>query len=526
MVRSSNRGIVAVAAIASMLYGCSAPPPKYRVDRRSVDELVDDVSTSTDEAIKVTAAQRLGELEDRNAEFALLLGLRDPAPAVRGAAVKGLVELKDPAAVEPLCNVLLKDIDRQTRIAAAWALARFQDPRAVRPLAYVLQDLGESAASALGALGPIGVAPLVNAVSNAATLNIAGTALISVGEPAVGPLIQVLQGNKDKYARAGAAHILAQIGGELADNAVREALKKQEPEMVAAAYRFLIRSGQPGTESLLVGALDQGGDLAMATDFTNSGNEVLKSAAAEWAAKKHYVVPRTPADDEEIVRWGKALTVTSELAVFHFDNSLSSTSGIQPSRMEKTSFVPGKWGSALAIAPGGILAYPITNNLDLHNGTIEMWIAPRFEGADPIYAKYNHALLIYNLPNADHFVVAENSLRSFYAGSIVGKQFTGAGGGDMSSWRQGRWHHVAFTYSTMHSRQRWYIDGLLTSEHIGAMPAVEPGVNFAVDSDFWGHSSAFLIDELRILNEEERPTAVLQSVIRTSPFGSAIAPTR
>ena len=187
--------------------------------------------------------------------------------------------------------------------------------------------------------------------------------------------------------------------------------------------------------------------------------------------------------------------------------------------------LPGRWGSALAVAPGGILTYPVSNNLDFRNGTIEIWIAPRHEGSDPIYSKYNHTLLLYSLPpNYDQFIVAEDNRRSFYAGVVVGTHFNGTGGGEISSWKAGQWHHVALTYSAVHSRQRFYIDGLLTAEHIGSMPVLGTGgKRFAVDCDFWGRASDFLVDELRILNQEQTPAAVLQDAIRTSPFDSEIA---
>ena len=143
---------MAVAAIACVFCSCTAPA-KYRTDQRSIDELVDDLSTSTDEQIRIAAAQRLGELGDRDGEFALLQALRDPAVEIRQTAVKALAEIKDPRAVEPLCTVLVKDMDRRTRIAAAWALASLQDTRAIAPLASALQDIGEYAAVGIGRSG-------------------------------------------------------------------------------------------------------------------------------------------------------------------------------------------------------------------------------------------------------------------------------------------------------------------------------------------------------------------------------------
>ena len=72
-----------------------------------------------------------------------------------------------------------------------------------------------------------------------------------------------------------------------------------------------------------------------------------------------------------------------QLALFHYDGSLSSTSGIAPLKPVGTSFVPGKWGSALAIATGGSLSYPAPGNISFTDGTIELWIAPTKDGAIP-----------------------------------------------------------------------------------------------------------------------------------------------
>jgi hypothetical protein len=48
-------------------------------------------------------------------------------------------------------------------------------------------------------------------------------------------------------------------------------------------------------------------------------------------------------------------------ALFHFDNALNSTSLIVPVEATGTSFVPGEFGSAMAIANGEILSYPASH---------------------------------------------------------------------------------------------------------------------------------------------------------------------
>src|SRR5262249_9203995 len=99
------------------------------------------------------------------------------------------------------------------------------------------------------------------------------------------------------------------------------------------------------------------------------------------------------------------------------------------------------------------------------------------------------------------------------------RQFVGAGGGDISSWKAGDWHHIAFTYSTAEGRQRLYLDGVLITERSGAMPAPGAGGNsFTVGGDPFGNSSAFLLDELRISNDEKSSAIIQYNAKRSSPF--------
>lgn len=212
----------------------------------------------------------------------------------------------------------------------------------------------------------------------------------------------------------------------------------------------------------------------------------------------------------------------SQLALFHYDNSVASTSGVTPLQSVGASFVPGKWGSALAIENGGKLSYPVAGNLNFQTGTIEMWISPRFDGTNAIYSQYNHPLVLYSLPNRDQFIVSENTSRSFFAGTVINGKFTGAGGGNISSWKAGDWHHIAFTYSAAQERQRFYLDGVLIFEHRGAMPAPGAGgSSFTVNSDLpFGNASAFLLDELRISNDEKSPAIIQYNAKRSSPFAN------
>jgi uncharacterized protein (TIGR03437 family) len=212
----------------------------------------------------------------------------------------------------------------------------------------------------------------------------------------------------------------------------------------------------------------------------------------------------------------------SQLALFHYDGSLASTSGIVPLQSVSTSFAPGKWGSALAIATGGILSYPASGNISFADGTIELWIAPSKDGTDPIYSQYDHTLFRYTAANGDQLVLSESaSGGNFYAGTIVGGTFTGTGGVQISGLEAGVWHHVAFTYSKANGRVRFYLDGALVNENDVTLPMpAANGPSFTIDSDPYGNASAFLVDELRISSDEEPAAQIQYDATRSTPFAN------
>jgi hypothetical protein len=205
--------------------------------------------------------------------------------------------------------------------------------------------------------------------------------------------------------------------------------------------------------------------------------------------------------------------------LFHFDGSLSAVSGELPLRAEGVHFVSGRWGSAVAVPKGGTLRYRMRGNLDWRSGTIEMWISPQMPGRDPDYSRRNHALLLYHTPKAEQFLVATTSSGGFYAGIYTGKAFFGPGGGEIASWRQGEWHHVAFTYSAREGRSRFYVDGERVSEARWSPPAIDmSGDAFTVGCDPYGAASSFAVDELRISPDELSPETVLCDAARSVPF--------
>jgi hypothetical protein len=287
---------------------------------------------------------------------------------------------------------------------------------------------------------------------------------------------------------------------------------------VLASYRYLIRSGKAVSERRLIEVLMTIGNREMAEDFISSGNAALKAAGEGWA-KRERVALTVRSSDREPVFWGGVDPSVKQIALFHFDGSLESATGSAPVESRGVSFVPGKWGTALSVPKGGTLKYAVNGNLRFDDGSIEMWIAPKLDGSDPIYKEYNHTLLLYHSPAGDQFIVSESITGVFYCGSVVRNKFAGTGGGSIAGWKAGSWHPIAFTYSSHNTRQRFYVDGVIISETNGAMPVPNPGAGtFTVGCDPWGNWTGFDIDELVISSAEKGSDSIRRDASRKNPL--------
>jgi hypothetical protein len=71
------------------------------------------------------------------------------------------------------------------------------------------------------------------------------------------------------------------------------AWKQHDLAAIAGAYTIFIKLGEPGSEDLLIEALNQFGGPEMAGDFLNCGDSKLKSAAVSWAASHDFQIDAT-----------------------------------------------------------------------------------------------------------------------------------------------------------------------------------------------------------------------------------------
>jgi uncharacterized protein (TIGR03437 family) len=219
----------------------------------------------------------------------------------------------------------------------------------------------------------------------------------------------------------------------------------------------------------------------------------------------------------------------TQLALFHFDNSVNSTSGIVPSKSVGTSFVPGKFGSAVTVAAGGTLSYPQAGNLSFGDGTVEMWVSPQYDGNNSIYTGNTgtpQAQVLFHSfwgGNAGELILAianHGGGPYFYVGAAgVYAGYPGASG--ITGWKAGQWHHLVFTSSASQGRLRLFVDGTLAQETDAKIqfPAVTSNT-FTIGGDAFGNESAFAVDEVRISNTEMPAAAIAYDASRSTPFAN------
>ena len=510
-------GLVLTITALVFVAACSASKQRKPVQKMTIEELLNSLVNDPNESVRIAAARQLGAARDPVAIAALTLALNDDSQRVRTAAALSLGNTGSQSAAEPLWATV-NDHTQSTalRLVAARELANLGDARAAEPLIRALPN--PAASAALLKLGQPSLPALIEALHAPATRQNASVVLMLMGTPAIEPMIGLVRNDKDKYARLAAASILAEAEDQRADAALNELLKDPGPDVVLASYRFLIRGGQPQSQARLIDALMRGGPREMAQDFISSGNPALKAAGERWATMRHDGLT-IHSSDLPPVFWGGMDPAVRQLALFHFDRSLAGTNGATPVESSGVSFEPGRWGDAVSVAKGGVLKYRVAGNLRLDDGSIEMWISPKFDGTDPLYTQYNHALLLYHSPAGDQFLVSGNMSGNFYCGSVVKHKFAGAGGGSISTWKAGTWHHIAFTYSTGRVRQRFYVDGALISETGAAMPAPDPaGATFTIGSDPYGNWTAYRVDEVVLSSGEKSSASIRRDAFRRDPF--------
>jgi len=153
--------------------------------------------TDPDAELATQAVTALGEIGDKRAVEPLTEAFRGGQPTVRLAAARALGQLGATELTDEFIR-MLETGDGPARVAAATALGALKDPRGMEPLIAALSDTNADARAA------------------------AAEALGAIGEPAVAPLIELVD-SKDEWIRHGAREALGRIDNPDAKRALEEA---------------------------------------------------------------------------------------------------------------------------------------------------------------------------------------------------------------------------------------------------------------------------------------------------------------
>jgi hypothetical protein len=245
-------------------------------------------------------------------------------------------------------------------------------------------------------------------------------------------------------------------------------------------------------------------------DFSDANHDAESGSTFRWLV------------DSSTVASGQ---VAEEL-LLNFDGSASGANGENAAAASGVSYTAGHFGQALALAESGSLYYARADTLPLSEGTWELWLAPRADGNDPVYADPDRwqVLLYYEAPDGDNlFIVQDNDSGVLYAGGTVNGEWESAysSAATTRGWRAGQWHHVAFTFSATGNFMRFYVDGALVADTNEGhyWPPSTSGGRFAVGGTLWATAAHYWLDEVRLSGRVADANEIAARAQRTNAAG-------
>ena len=242
---------------------------------------------SSDGVARAAAARLLGLAEAKEASDLLLAALADPEPAVRLTAAEALGRIADPANSSALM-VMIEHPDEQVRLGAARALGLMKSEAAVEPLrAMLMSGKGGAVAVAAEALGRIGTPAATDAllaaladVEMSPRRHAALGALEAMGEPAVGPLTEMLVSSRDERVRQNSAQALGWVGSAQATQALVDAIQDGSEAVRGQAAWALGEIGDPAARAALERAVENDGSVLVRVEAQRALGQLAEKPRA------------------------------------------------------------------------------------------------------------------------------------------------------------------------------------------------------------------------------------------------------
>jgi HEAT repeat protein len=213
---------------------------------------------------RILSYANVSHLRDEKNVPGLIRALHHPEVAVQYEAVEALGDLKDTSAIEPLIEVLSKDEYSAVRWKAAEALVKIGPP-AVGDLIEVLsnpdEDVRWKAAIALGEIGDArAIDPLIRLLGDDDRFvkGRAAYALGKIGRPAVAALSRALE-EGEPGTRWGAAIALGQIKDPASAPPLAKALLDRSDSVRVEAASALSGMGSTAV-AVLIGCMERSGN--------------------------------------------------------------------------------------------------------------------------------------------------------------------------------------------------------------------------------------------------------------------------
>jgi len=221
---------------------------------------------------------------------------------------------------------------------------------------------------------------------------------------------------------------------------------------------------------------------------------------------------------------------TGLLLWLRFNGTLDGTDGERPLSHRGASYRPGQAGQAVYLDATGHIRYPISQNLESDEGTIEFWVQPDWDGTDTevrVFLEagdnFNRGLLI----SKD----GASNLRFLQWGDDPGTPAVESDverglGFDGSHWRKGQWYHLAAAWRGTTRELAFYENGEVIRTAVNGVHLPSFGTSFLTIGAETDNARAAVaaFDELRIFSRMRTATQIWEDFL--DPGGAPKNPDR